>query len=130
MHWAHPQFGSKGTHLQVSVYGVYAKFHPHQAILSQFTKKVSTSAAESGNGEVEDDEDDRLDEEELAALADVDLDREACDEQEIEDLENDIDINLTEEDIALGKSALTKVNSLSALFIFDVCSSMSFSTDN
>ena len=69
---------------------MYAKFHSHEAILSQFTKKVSTSAAE--NEEVEDDEDDMLDEDELAALSDVDLDREASDEQEIGDLENDIDI--------------------------------------
>jgi hypothetical protein len=116
MYRTHPQFGSKGTHLQVPVYDIYAQFHSHEAILSQFTKKVSTSATEAGNGEVEDDEDDRLDEDELAALTDVDLDREASDEQEIEDLENDIDIDLSEEDIALGKSALTKVKPCHVLY--------------
>jgi len=46
----------------------------------------------------------------------VDLDREASDEQEIEDLEGDIDIDLTLEDIALGKSALAKVRSLTPAF--------------
>jgi len=50
----------------------------------------------------------------------ADLDGEASNEQEIEDLEGDIDIDLTVEDIALGKSALAKVRSLTPL-IFSVC---------
>ena len=54
--------------------------------------------------EVEDDEGDRLDEDKLEALMEADLDREASDEQEIEDLEGNIDIKLMVEDIALGKS--------------------------
>jgi len=83
-------------------------------------KKMSTSAAKAENRGVKADEDGRFDEDKLTALADVDLDREASDEQEIEDLENDIDIDLTEEDIALKKSALTKVNILTMLFMFDV----------
>lgn len=94
---------------------MYAKFHSHEAILSQFMKKVSTSAAK--NGEVEDDEDNRLDEDELVALADINLDREASDEQEIGDLENNINIDLTDEDITLGKSALTKVKPHRALYV-------------
>lgn len=64
----------------------------------------------------EDDEDEELDEEDLSALAEADLAREASDEQEIEDLE--VTIWLTEKDTALGKSALTKVSIPSLSYIF------------
>lgn len=63
-----------------------------------------------------DDEDEELDEEDLSALAEADLAREASDEQEIEDLE--VTIWLTEKDTALGKSALTKVSIPSLSYIF------------
>jgi hypothetical protein len=81
-----------------------------QAILSQFTRKTKDDKSDE-----ELDENDPLDEEEQQAISELDLDRDASDAQEIEEMAGGIEqrLRLTEEDIALGRRALTKVTIIS-----------------
>ena len=64
-------------------------------------------------GDPDDSDDDELDDEELEAQAEVNKDREASDDAEIEDLaqevENDVRFFVGAADVALGRSALLKV---------------------
>lgn len=74
-------------------------------------KKTKAAADEDS------DEDDVPDDEEKEAAAEVDPDREAHNAQEIEELSEEVErdledvdnLDLTEEDVALGRSAVTKV---------------------
>jgi hypothetical protein len=64
---------------------------------------------------------DPLDEEEQQAIAELDLDREASDAQEIEEMAGEIErgLRLKEADIVLGTNALTKVNAIYFYFWLD-----------
>lgn len=89
-------------------------------ILSQFTlRKAGKDAVEQDF----DDDSETLDEEELEAAADIDPDREAHDMQEIDDIEKELEESLeglvqTEEEVAVGKSALAKVRPCLILILF------------
>lgn len=75
--------------------------------MSQFTKAKKSD--DNKEDELDDDEADRLDEEELEAINNTDIDREANYDEEIEGLEAQVNIGVTDKDLMLGKSALTKV---------------------
>lgn len=87
-----------------------------KAILSQFTKAKKSD--DNKEDELDDDEADRLDEEELEAINNTDIDREANYDEEIEGLEAQVNIGVTDKDLMLGKSALTKVWILILFFLY------------
>jgi hypothetical protein len=109
------------VHIQLGVTPFpFALIYWFKAILSQFTlRKARKDAVEQDF----DDDSETLDEEELEAAADIDPDREAHDMQEIDDIEKELEESLeglvqTEEEVAVGKSALAKVRLCLILILF------------